>query len=127
VSVPAARRPVRRQLRRALFATGVALALALPVSAQAPAGAPKVSKACGAATTKATRERQTLDAARNQLARDAKARETCTTRSACARLDSSIATLQKRVKSHEMRVSNFDARREKACVKQDVNAAAPPR
>jgi hypothetical protein len=92
----------------------VAGILAFPAAAQAPAP-PETSKACHAAQSKLARERDSLAAARAQLAKDTKAREGCSTKTSCARFDSAMATQTKRIARHEVRAKKFEATQEQAC------------
>ncbi len=112
-------RPRPRQRRTAAFALACCHALLwgrplLAVDAPAqtlrltppkPAGEP--TKACRAARTKVPREQQLLDAARADLATTQKARATCASKTACARADDRIASLQRRVPRYEARLATY--------------------
>jgi hypothetical protein len=114
---------VGRSRLLACAATVLAATLALsPVSsAQVPAAQPPApakvvpSKACIAAGRKLTREQQALDDARADLARYTNARATCNTKTACARADSTIAGINKRIPRYEARLRSFHARQAEAC------------
>jgi hypothetical protein len=103
-------------LRSAVAAIALAFAGLAVVPAEAQAPVPREpTKACQAAQAKLTRERHSVDAAKTQLAKDAKARESCSTKTACARYDNAIATLTKRVTRHDARVRKFEVAQERAC------------
>ena len=71
------------------FVLALALSAALPASAQAPApaaasGAAEPSKSCLTARKKADKEQRSLASANESIAKDKKARESCSTKSMCA-------------------------------------------
>ncbi len=80
--------------------------------AKPPAGP---SKACRAARTKVAREQQTLDSAKAELATTTKARAACASKSACARADDRIASLERRIPRHEARVAGYRDKEAEAC------------
>jgi hypothetical protein len=85
---------------------GIALAFAVAASghAQAPTANPPHNKRCDAANKRVAREMKDVTATLDALGRERKARESCTTRSVCARLDDNIATIEKRHQRHEVRL-----------------------
>ncbi|MBS0319732.1 MAG: hypothetical protein JSR18_04260 [Proteobacteria bacterium] len=96
------------------------LLLAVDVPAQTlrltppkPPGEP--TKACRAARTKVLREQQLLDAARADLAATQKARATCASKTACARADDRIASLQRRLPRYEARLATYKGTEADAC------------
>jgi hypothetical protein len=102
-----------------LLATLV-LCTALPVSAQTPApaaatGAAEPSKSCMTARKKEDKEQRSLTSANESLAKDRKARESCSSKSMCARYDSAISAMEKRQARHETRLARFREDVEKAC------------
>jgi hypothetical protein len=82
----------------------LALAIALAGHAQAPAPAPTHNKRCDAANKRVAREQKDVAATLEALGRERKARESCTSRSVCARFDDNIATIEKRHQRHEVRL-----------------------
>ncbi|MFO1323332.1 MAG: hypothetical protein U1F15_04635 [Burkholderiales bacterium] len=88
-----------RSLAAALFAA----ALAMPGCVQAA----ETSKACETARRKVEREQRSINAAADSIARDRTARESCTTRSQCARYDASIADAERSKSRHETRLARF--------------------
>jgi len=86
----------------------VALAAGLVCAvAQAQAG-PAPTKACDTARKKIDREQKSIDNAAESVARDRKARETCTSRVLCSRLDASIESASRRQARHEARLVRFE-------------------
>lgn len=85
---------------------GCALALAIAIAgqAQAPAPAAPHNKRCEAAHKRVAREQKDVAATLEALGRERKARETCASRTACARIDDNIATIEKRHQRHEVRL-----------------------
>jgi hypothetical protein len=101
-----------------LFA--LALSAVLPAAAQTPApvaatGAAEPSKSCMTARKKEDKEQRSLTSANESLAKDRKARESCSSKSMCARYDSAITAMEKRQARHETRLSRFKEDVEKAC------------
>ena len=96
----------------------LALSVAVPASAQAPAaatGAAEPSKSCMTARKKEDKEQRSLTSANESIAKDRKARESCSSKSMCARYDSAITAMEKRQARHETRLSRFKEDVEKAC------------
>lgn len=86
------------------------LAAALLAAALAMAGATHAAdstKACETARKKVEREQRSINAAADGIARDRTARQTCTTRSQCARYDASIADAERSKSRHETRLARF--------------------
>jgi len=69
--------------------------------------APAPTKACETARKKIDREQKSIAALADGVARDRKARETCTSRVTCSRLDSSIESAERRQSRHEARMLRF--------------------
>lgn len=90
-------------MRRLLVALVAGLACAL-VQAQV---APAPTKACDTARKKIDREQKSIASAAESVARDRKARETCTSRVLCSRLDASIESASRRQARHEARLVRF--------------------
>ena len=99
-------------------------AVALPAAAQtsAPAAAPAASptgpeptKQCVTARKREDREQRSLTAAIDAIARDRKARESCSSKSMCARYDTAISAMEKRQARHETRLTRFKEDVDKAC------------
>ena len=94
----------------------VALSIALPASAQTPApAATEPSKSCVTARKKEDKEQRSLTSATESIAKDRAARESCSSKSMCARYDSAITAMEKRQARHETRLSRFKEDVEKAC------------
>ncbi len=93
-------------MRALRLGAGFALALAMVATghAQPPPANPPHNKRCDAAHKRVARELKDVQATLDALGRDHKARESCTTRSICARLDDNIATIEKRHQRHEVRL-----------------------
>ena len=112
--------PAARQGRRPIVAAALGVVIvafaAFATAADTPPP-PEPTKACKAAQMKVAREQSALETAKAQLAKDTQGRDTCATKTSCARYDSSIATLQKRITRHEARVKNFQVTQEKNCRK----------
>jgi hypothetical protein len=107
-------------LRR--FAVVVAASICIhvvPGFAQANSGAASAnvapSKRCTALNAKVAREEKALGAIADAAAKERKARATCTSKILCARYDSSIQSLEKRLPRQEARVSRFKADAALAC------------
>ena len=98
--------------RLALLALWV-MTLAAPGRAQTPAPAEpapvaaSVSKQCESAQRKVIREQKALTATADGIARDQRARESCTSRSVCVRYDEAIRDAQRRVVRREARLARF--------------------
>ncbi len=78
---------------------------------------PEPTKECKAAQAKVFRERSALDAAITQRAKDSKGRESCATKTSCARYDSAIGTQEKRITRHEARIKKFEITQQRACAR----------
>ncbi len=98
----------------------VAVALAPPAAAQTAAPSPgatgaEPTKQCVTARKKEDKEQRSLTAAIDSIARDKKARESCSSKSMCARYDSAISAMEKRRSRHETRLTRFKEDVDKAC------------
>jgi hypothetical protein len=98
----------------------LALAIALPSQAQtaaptAAAGAAEPSKQCMTARKKEDKEQRSLTSASESIARDKKGRESCSSKSMCARYDAAISAMEKRQARHETRLARFREDVENAC------------
>ena len=82
----------------------IALAVAAVAYAQAPLPGPSHNKRCDAANKRVMREMKDVRASLDALGRERKAREICTTRSVCARIDDNIGAIEKRHQRHEVRL-----------------------
>jgi hypothetical protein len=95
--------------------------VALPAAAQttapaaAPAASPDSSKQCVTARKREDREQRSLTAATDALARDRTGRESCSSKSMCARYDTAISAMEKRQARHEIRLARFKEDVDKAC------------
>jgi len=108
-----------RTLRLLPPVLAVLLALATPSSllAASPdaAAAAEPSKNCSTARKKADKEQRSLTAATESIARDKKGRETCSSKSMCARYDTAISDMEKRQARHETRLTRFKEDVVKSC------------
>ncbi len=107
----------------------LAAAVALPVPAQTAAPtpaplanpssrtAPEPSKQCVTAGKKVDKEQRSLTAAIDAIAHDKKGRESCSSKSMCARYDTAISDMEKRKSRHETRLTRFKEDADKACKK----------
>ena len=98
----------------------LALVLAFPAKAQTPAPGPTVaaaepSKSCMTARKKEDKEQRSLTSANDSIAKDRKARESCSSKSMCARYDAAVADMEKKKARHETRLARFREDVEKAC------------
>ena len=96
----------------------LALATAFPASAQTAATSPTASepsKQCVTARKKDDREQRSLNTATESIARDTKARESCSSKSMCTRYDTAISAMEKRKSRHETRLARFKEDVDKAC------------
>ena len=94
------------------------LAIAFPVSAQTATTTPTASepsKQCITARKKEDKEQRSLTAAIESIARDTKARESCSSKSMCTRYDTAISATEKRKSRHETRLARFKEDVDKAC------------
>ncbi len=100
-------------MRVGLAAAALAAAVfAAPALSQAPS---VPSKACETARKKVDREQKSTAAAAEAIARDRNARETCTSRSLCARYDASIVDNERSKARHETRLARFRLEVAQAC------------
>jgi hypothetical protein len=102
----------RARVARGLLAAAIGCALAGGVVAQA---VPAPTKACETARKKIDREQKSIAALAEAIARDRKAREACTARVTCSRLDSSIESAQRRQARHDTRLLRFREEVATAC------------
>ena len=93
----------------------LAAALALTGHALAQSAPPAPSKACDNARKKVAREEHALAETGEAIARARRARETCTSRSACARLDEAASDGERRRVRHEARLARFREEAAAAC------------
>jgi len=93
----------------------LALAALLVALAATPVQAADASKACQSARKKVEREQRTLDAANDSIAHDRQARESCASRSACARYDAAIADAERRTSRLASRLARYEAEAAEAC------------
>ena len=100
----------------------IVVALAFPVAAQttapSPASAgvtPGPSKRCVTARKKEDKEQRSLTAAIDAIAKDTKGRESCSSKSMCARYDDAISAMQKRQARHETRLARFKEEVDSEC------------
>lgn len=109
--------------RAVRLVAGCALALGLAATghAQAPPVNSPPNKRCEAANKRVAREHKDVTATLDALGRERKARESCTSRSVCARLDANIATIEKKHQRHEVRLVRARSEVLEAC------RPAPPR
>lgn len=89
---------------RALVVALVGCCACALAQAQVP---PAPTKACDTARKKIDREQKSIANAAESVARDRKARETCTSRVLCSRLDASIESASRRQARHEARLVRF--------------------
>ncbi|MEO8346360.1 MAG: hypothetical protein ABI607_11765 [Betaproteobacteria bacterium] len=90
----------------------LAVGFAAPAMAQtaAPGTTPAVaepSKQCMTARKKEDKEQRSLTSAIDSIAKDTKARESCSSKSMCARYDAAISAMEKRKARHETRLTRF--------------------
>lgn len=97
----------------------VAFAGAAPSLAASPepAAAPEPTKKCSTARKQADKEQRSLTAATDSIAHDKKARESCSSKSMCARYDAAISAMEKRQARHETRLARFKEDLEKSCAR----------
>ncbi len=94
----------------------LAVTFVLPVSAEtATPSAAGPSKQCMTAKKRLDAEQRSLTAATESLARDKKARESCSSKSMCTRYDTAISATEKRQARHETRLTRFKEEADKAC------------
>jgi len=93
----------------------LALAAVLVALAAPAVQAADASKACQSARKKVEREQRTLGAANETIAHDRQARESCASRSACARYDAAIADGERRASRLASRLARYEAEAAEAC------------
>ena len=97
------------------FALLLAVTLSSPAAAQTVSTAAEPTKQCMTARKKEDKEQRSLTSAIDSIARDKKARESCSSKSMCARYDSAISAMEKRQARHETRLTRFKEDVDKAC------------
>ena len=110
-----ARRSLRHACAFALFVAlaGSVAAQSAPAAGQAAASA----KSCEHARKKIAREQRTAAEVADTLAKSRRARETCVSRSACARYDEAIRDTERRQARQATRLARYE---------QEVAAACAP-
>jgi hypothetical protein len=99
-----------------LFAAAFAPQAAAQTASPPPsATGAEPTKQCVTARKKEDKEQRSLTAAIDSIARDKKARESCSSKSMCARYDSAIGAMEKRQARHETRLTRFKEDVDKAC------------
>lgn len=88
-------------------ALAVAIACAIACAGAHAQVPPAPTKACETARKKIDREQKSIAGAAESVARDRKARETCTSRVLCSRLDAAIESTSRRQERHEARLVRF--------------------
>ena len=106
------------------LATSVPQAAAQSAAPASGAAGAEPTKQCLTARKKEDKEQRSLTAAIDSIARDKKARESCSSKSMCARYDSAISAMEKRQARHETRLMRFKEDVDKAC-KTSGNTIAP--
>jgi hypothetical protein len=108
--------PLVAMLFVATFALPAPAQPALPTpSPAANTTAQEPPKQCLTARKKEDKEQRSLTAATDALARDRKARESCSSKSMCTRYDTAISAMEKRQARHETRLTRFKEDVDKAC------------
>ncbi len=108
-------------MTRTLCLLPVLLAVALAGAATSlaaspePAAALEPTKKCSTARKQADKEQRSLTSATDSIAHDKKARESCSSKSMCARYDAAISAMEKRQARHETRLARFKEDLEKSC------------
>ena len=97
------------------FALLLAVTLSPPAAAQTASTGAEPTKQCMTARKKEDKEQRSLTSAIDSIARDKKARESCSSKSMCARYDSAISAMEKRQARHETRLTRFKEDVDKAC------------
>jgi hypothetical protein len=99
-----------------LFVAASAPQAAAQSAAPTPGAAvAELTKQCLTARKKEDKEQRSLTAAIDAIARDKKARESCSSKSMCSRYDSAISAMEKRQARHETRLTRFKEDVDKAC------------
>ena len=99
----------------ALLALTLAGASASFAASPDSAAVPESTKKCSTARKQADKEQQSLTSATDSIAHDKKARESCSSKSMCARYDAAISAMEKRQARHETRLARFKEDLEKSC------------
>ena len=102
-------------LATALFAAQAPAQTPLAGLAGPPGAAAPVDKRCESAKRKIDREQRALAATADGIARDQRARESCTSRSMCSRYDNAIGDAQRRLVRREARLARFRDEASEAC------------
>ncbi len=98
-----------------LVAAAAFPAVAQTVAPAAASAGAEPTKACMTARKREDKEQRSLAAAIDSIAKDSKGRESCSSKSMCARYDSAISDMEKKKARHEMRLSRFKEEAEKVC------------
>ena len=98
-----------------VLAASTPQAAAQSAAPAAGAAGAEPTKQCLTARKKEDKEQRSLTAAIDSIARDKKARESCSSKSMCARYDSAITAMEKRQGRHETRLTRFKEDVDKAC------------
>jgi hypothetical protein len=107
--------------RRLALALTLALVGVVPTPARAQAGpaqasaAGPASKRCNAMHAKVAREEKARNATSEAIAKELRGRETCTSKSQCARYDSALRSLDKRLAQQQARVDRFGGEVRSTC------------
>ncbi|MFO1314072.1 MAG: hypothetical protein U1F58_00580 [Burkholderiales bacterium] len=96
-------------------ALALAFALALTGGALAQSAPSAASKPCDNARKKVAREQRALAENADAIAKARRARETCVSKSACARLDDAVADGERRHTRHATRLARFQDEVAQAC------------
>ena len=110
-----ARRSLRRTCAFALFVALAGAAGAQPAPAAASAGTD--AKSCAHARKKVAREQRTAAEVADTLTKARRARETCVSRSACARYDEAIRDTERRQARQATRLGRFEQEVAAACAR----------
>ncbi|HQR11862.1 MAG TPA: hypothetical protein PLW68_11080 [Casimicrobiaceae bacterium] len=108
------KRPIRQRLLLLVFAAAAPAMAQTPPSTTAPGGV-EPSKQCMTSRKKEDKEQRSLTSAIDSIARDTKARESCSSKSMCARYDDAISAMEKRKARHETRLARFKEEVVKEC------------
>ena len=109
-----------RRVRAIALLVAVLVAPSGPASAQPAApveAAPVDARSCAQARKKVAREQRAAAEAAGTLAKDRRARETCVSRSACARYDEAIRDALRRQGRQATRLARFEREVAGACVR----------
>lgn len=96
-------------------ALALALVLALTGNALAQSAQQATSKPCDNARKKVAREERALAETGEAIARAQRARETCASKSACARIDDAVSDGERRRARHATRLARFREEAAAAC------------